>query len=382
MRILIHSNGPMVPTGYGKQCKLLIGQLKKDGHEVAVSAFYGVSGGPIDWEGTTIFPGGMMEYGKDVLYGHYCTWEADMLLCLMDFWKMADVVPMLKAMKTAALIASDCSPLSMIERQVLAESGAHPLAMSRFGQQNLEGAGFPNTPYFPHAVDTAVFCPAGDRHAIRRALGIPDDRFVVGICAANHDAYRKGFAEQFEGFAKFRQAHPEALLLVHSMPYSTKGLNLIQLAEDQGLSGHVVFADQYAQMAGIMTDENLADWYNCLDVLLACSYGEGFGVPMIEAQACGVPVISTYASAMIENNRAGFHVLGSRFWNPVHRGWWVRPDVDNIASCLGAVHGLWLDGQDKILRTQARQFTKAFSLDRVARKWWWPEMKRLEAILT
>lgn len=382
MKILIHSNGPMVPTGYGKQTKLLVRELKQGGHDVAVSAFYGVQGSPIEWEGTTIFPAGMIEFGKDVVLGHYLGWEADMLLCLFDFWKMSDSVDMLRQMKTAAIIPNDCFPLGRPDMAVLAQSGAHPMAMTRFGQTNLETAGFPNTPYFPHAVDTKVFTPAADRMAVRRELGIPDDRFVIGICAANADAYRKGFAEQFAAVAELRKKHPEALLLVHSMPYSTRGLNLVQLAEDMELSGHVIFADQYAQIAGMMTDDLMCDWYNALDVLLECSYAEAFGVPMIEAQACGTPVISTYGSAMIENNRSGFHALGTQFWNSIHQAWWVRPDVANIVSCLHSVHDLWADGQDKILRNQARGFTRKFSAEHVAKAWWLPEMARLQEILT
>ena len=272
MRIMIHSNGPMVPSGYGKQCRLLVRELKKGGHDVAVSAFYGLSGSPIEWEGTTVFPAGMLDFGKDVVLGHYLSWEADMLLCLFDFWKMADSIDTLRQMRVAAIIPNDCYPLGRPDSHVLTQTGAHPMAMSRFGQQNLEADGFGNTPYFPHAVDTHVFTPAEDRLAVRRDLGIPDDRFVIGICAANMDAYRKGFAEQFQAVAKFRESHPETMLLVHSMPWSTRGLNLVQLAEDFGLTGHVVFADQYAQIAGAMTDEMMADWYNALDVLLECSY--------------------------------------------------------------------------------------------------------------
>ena len=39
----------------------------------------------------------------------------------------------------------------------------------------------------------------------------------------------------------------------------------------------------------------MAGWYRSLDVLSACSYGEGFGLPILEAQACGSPAIVTDA---------------------------------------------------------------------------------------
>ena len=41
MKILLHSNGPNVPTGYGVQCKQLARHLRDDGHDVAISVYYG-----------------------------------------------------------------------------------------------------------------------------------------------------------------------------------------------------------------------------------------------------------------------------------------------------------------------------------------------------
>ena len=50
--------------------------------------------------------------------------------------------------------------------------------------------------------------------------------------------------------------------------------------------------DQYAFRLGY-TPEMMALTYSMFDVLLAPSHGEGFRVPLIEAQACGTPVIAT-----------------------------------------------------------------------------------------
>ena len=44
MKILIHSNAPWVPSGYGSQVMLMLPRLRALGHEVAVSSFYGLSG--------------------------------------------------------------------------------------------------------------------------------------------------------------------------------------------------------------------------------------------------------------------------------------------------------------------------------------------------
>jgi glycosyltransferase involved in cell wall biosynthesis len=141
---------------------------------------------------------------------------------------------------------------------------------------------------------------------------------------------RKGFAEQFGAFARFAAHEPAAMLLIHAMASPPGGLNLGQMAEDFDIGERVIFSGQYEQVTGTYTDQEMAAWFSALDVLSACSYGEGFGVPVVEAQACGTPVITTAGTATDELVHRGWRVKGSRFWNPVHRAWWTRPDEDAI----------------------------------------------------
>lgn len=49
--------------------------------------------------------------------------------------------------------------------------------------------------------------------------------------------------------------------------------------------------------------EQLAEIYNLMDVLVQCSIAEGDGMPATESKACGVPVIVTDHSALIEKGR-------------------------------------------------------------------------------
>src|SRR5262249_3548394 len=156
-----------------------------------------------------------------------------------------------------------------------------------------------------------------DRDKMREALGF-GGRFTVGICAANSDGIRKGWPEQLEAFARFHGKHPDSVLLIHTLANNPAGLPLARMVESFGLEGAVLWSDQYAQAAGWMDDETMAGWFQCLDVLLACSYAEAFGIPIIEAQACGTPVITTNGSAMAELNGPGWVVNGEPFYNPVH----------------------------------------------------------------
>jgi len=63
--------------------------------------------------------------------------------------------------------------------------------------------------------------------------------------------------------------------------------------DDAGLSGHVVYTER-------LTDETLADLYSAADLLLFPSFGEGFGLPIVEAMHSGTPVIAGDNTAMPE----------------------------------------------------------------------------------
>ena len=56
----------------------------------------------------------------------------------------------------------------------------------------------------------------------------------------------------------------------------------------------------YVQFLGKVTDEELKKWYHLSDVFVCTSEHEGFGVPLVEAMAHGVPVIAYDAAAVGE----------------------------------------------------------------------------------
>ncbi len=367
-KVLIHSNAPWVPSGYGKQTAHLVRILQSLGHEVVVSAFCGLTGSPIDWQGVTVLPAGMYEYGVDVLLPHMEAVEPDLTVALMDVWKLAPLADALLAQTrpVAAWVPVDCTPLSRLDHAFLHQSGVRPIAMSRFGETQLRDAGL-DPLYAPHVVDREVFKPltAENRAKYRDGMGLAD-RFVIGLCAANNDATRKGFPEQFAAFRRFQARHPEAMLLVHTVSKSARGLDLPRLAAELDMdSDSIRFTDTYAQVSGMFDDSLLADWYGVLDVLTSCSYAEAFGVPMIEAQACGTPVVATSGSAMYEVSNHGWSVAGEPFWNHVHGAWWTRPRVDAIVRSYEKAYAA-----AERRRGECRTFTEYYDVATAAETHW------------
>jgi glycosyltransferase involved in cell wall biosynthesis len=103
--------------------------------------------------------------------------------------------------------------------------------------------------------------------------------------------------------------------------------------------------------------------FNSFDVLLNPSAGEGFGVPIVEAQACGTPAIVTDFSAMSEVCGAGWKVDHKRRWT-TQRAWQAEPDIDGIYSALEDCYGL-SDEERKALSHKAREFTTRYDVDHV-----------------
>jgi glycosyltransferase involved in cell wall biosynthesis len=85
----------------------------------------------------------------------------------------------------------------------------------------------------------------------------------------------------------------------------------------------------------LYTDEHLAKMYTRADVLLAVSLGEGFGVPCIEAQACGTRVIGSNWTATPELLCDDCYLVeGQPEWDGSQLSWWFRPHVASIANAL------------------------------------------------
>ena len=379
MRILWHSNAPWLVSAYGQQTALFVPRINAGTeHEVvAISAPYSFGGQVLEWNGIPVLPSVRDVAGNDIFTANYEYFKADLVITL------ADPFGLLKAAQAGALrqvnlahwFPVDTNPLGEGDVTVLREGQGVPIAMSRFGERVLAAEGAEPL-YVPHGVDTDIFSP-GDPQAYRDTVPeIGPDTFVVGIVAMNRGR-RKAFDQQLLAFSRFRARHPDSFLALHTAPMGpAPSTNLHGLAARLGISGAVGFPDSYMYDTGQITQEQMAAWYRGLDVLSLCSYGEGFGVPLIEAQACGIPVICTDGSAMSELCGAGWLVSGTPDWEDGHGAWWKRPDADDIEQ---AYEIAWQAREDGTLpKKPARDFAMLYDADRVFETFWVPVLKELE----
>jgi glycosyltransferase involved in cell wall biosynthesis len=139
----------------------------------------------------------------------------------------------------------------------------------------------------PLAVDTRRFAPAGDRSAVRKLLGIPQDREVM--LTVRRLVGRMGLNDLIDAMQMVVQRHPRAVLLIGGTGYLEQALK--ERVRLKGLEDHV-------RLLGFVPEEQLPAYYQAADLfVLPTVQMEGFGLVTIEALSCGTPVIATPVGA-------------------------------------------------------------------------------------
>jgi glycosyltransferase involved in cell wall biosynthesis len=229
----------------------------------------------------------------------------------------------------------------------------------------------------PHAIED-VFTPTDtiDGKNNREYLGAKDTDFLVMMNAANKAnglVHRKALAENLLAFSIFAKDKPDAIIYLHMDMFGAfGGWNLPNLLEAVGLShDQVILVDQIAYRYGL-SQEVLVGLYTAADVYLGTSYGEGFGVGTIEAQACATPVIVSNFAASPELVGDGWIVDGQPLWDHHQRSWFNVPGVPGIVAALEEAYARPRGKSEKAL-----EFAKDYRADVVYETHWKPVLKKI-----
>lgn len=128
--------------------------------------------------------------------------------------------------------------------------------------------------------------PETELIAFRKRHGLPD-KFILYLGTIEP---RKNLSTLIRAYAKVR---PAGVKLVCAGGRGWMYEDVFQTVEELRLSRDVIFP-------GFLPSDDLPFWYSAAQIFVYPSTYEGFGLPVIEAMACGVPTITTNASSLPE----------------------------------------------------------------------------------
>ncbi len=243
----------------------------------------------------------------------------------------------------------------------------------------------------PHVIKTINYQPSSNNRLIRERFEIPINSYVCLINAVNTEkSNRKSFDTAFLAFKKYLEINPNAFLYINSptmkatdelvefqypvghvkdtplilnhpkygeitvqtagkdyvennsykttitvnVPFNKPSINLIEL-----LAQLEIPVERFKFNNVVISHQDLKDLYHTSDVLLACSKSEGFGLPILEAQVMGLPVITTKFLAMQNYTYYGISVEPCQLvLNPAQMGLWAMPDSEGIARAIDTIN--------------------------------------------
>ena len=353
LRIMPISDSPWAPTGFGTNTKNISAILTKEGHHIGYAGcqnpkhqVYKIPW-PLGQDKTyqtienlpLMFPG-QEKFGEKSFPTWLQNFKPNIILTHLDFQMFTHIaqvkvpqnanVPLYHE-KTGKLLSRK-ERLSMVNNMfkqvqagppwkwaaIIPLDGTPPvpqwqqaidqidfkICMSRYGQVVLDKyfKNIDKSYYMPHGVDTNMFKPKlnpmyGDK-PLKEVVG---DAFVVGCVARNQ--HRKNIPQLIKGFKEFvdrNDLKPEDVRLILHMDWNdAMGWRFPDFAETYGITKYLVPPLMGMLDNGeVITEEEMVDLYNCLDVFVLPTAGEGFGIPTVEAMACGTPVaVTNYTTA-------------------------------------------------------------------------------------
>lgn len=346
IRILIYGDNFNDNSGFAKELRNLIPVFLEEGHEVAQVAL-NYSGLPPREHKIKMYPtkilGVRSYWAPEILDVAIDDFKPDLVFSIGDYFSLPHIVPVLTKpgrCKWVHLGVVDGEPMRK-EYAVASGWANYNLCQSKYGVRVLKETQEKvfkksQAELFYPPIDLEVYKPLNTEPL--RAKFKTKDRFTILFVGRNQ--YRKNTPVLLEAVSKLTKIITNIQILLHSTPTvsptgTPDGFDLANLVEDYGLQEYVASI----KVCSMIPESVMAEIYNSADCLCLPSFGEGFGLPIAEAMACGIPVIGNKCSSiteLLEGDRGLLVSPSAHVWQDGYTKHQVL-NPDNLANAIKKV---------------------------------------------
>lgn len=227
--------------------------------------------------------------------------------------------------------------------------------------------------YYPNRVSpeerAKVFCGMDGKSMVE-----PDEFLIVNV---NMNQRRKGVLQTLLVFNELLNLAnvpgnnlPRMKLYLHMRRENkAEGIDLALAVRQLGLQEHVLFAPDKLWPAGV-PESALAQIYNMADLLLTTSLGEGWGLSITEAMACGTPVAGPCHTSIAElmGIERGVLLPTGALDIATSDNTRLRPRVDVVGAAEKISEAIQNDWPAKYAE-RAQRWVGDLGWDRIAKTW-------------
>ena len=417
-RVLFVSEAAYLNTGYAKYSKEVISRMQKTGkYDIAEFSIYGRHDEPkrknIGWKNYPNMPdpenqeqlqaynsNNSNQFGAWRFERVCLDFEPDIVLTIRDFWMDSFIYhsPYRRIFSWAWMPTVDASPQNQ-EWLDMFRDADYVLTYSHWAKKIIEQQGGKKINTVGVASPSAAPCfTPMNRSEIRSQLGLRDDVNIIGTVMRNQR--RKLFPALAESFSKYlKKSGDNNTFLYFHTSFPDAGWNLPQIIHENEISSRVImtyvceqcgsvepsffrdskkqcgncrkFSSTPSSVGNGVSDEILAKIYNIFDLYVQCANSEGFGLPQVEAAACGIPIACTNYSAMEDVvNYLGAYPIDYSCYKELETGCnRAVPYTDSIVDIFTNFFSKSVDDR-KSHRNKTRElFEENYSWEKTAEEW-------------
>lgn len=421
-RILFCSEATFLNTGYATYTREILNYLHStDKYELAEMAAYAEEndrrGLSVPWKFYGVMPNAnasedqKKQYASSTVnqFGGYAfekvclQFQPDIVCDIRDFWMLefAERSPFRPFFKWCIMPTVDAAPQA---RQWIAtyESADACLTYSDWAGEVLKNQSGGKINYIGSSPPSAhpAYSPIENKLALKTEFNIDADTRIIGTVMRNQR--RKLYPDLFAAFKKFLETveNKKQYRLYCHTSYPDLGWNIPELLQEYGLSSYVLFTyvcnDTKKPFASLfkgaiiqspfsgkftatlanvkngLSYEDLAKVINTFDLYVQYANCEGFGLPQVEAAACGVPVAGTDYSAMesVLRQLEGMPIKPKALYKELETGCMRAVPDNDLAAKIFSDFFKKTAQQRKEMGNRCREnFLKHFQWDKSGRQW-------------